>query len=547
VIKDLEARGRLIFKQDIQHSYPHCWRCKNPIIFRATDQWFLNVSHAGLRGDILNAIEAVRWIPEAGKSRISSMVSSRPDWCLSRQRVWGTPIPILFCAGCAKPVTDDAVLKSIEDRAAAEGADFWFADMGKEVSSRDWDFLPKNLKCECGGQSFRRETDILDVWLDSGASWMAVLKDEEGQFPADLYLEGSDQHRGWFQSSLVLSVALEEKAPYKSVLTHGFVLDEHGRAMHKSAGNVVAPETVIKKCGADVLRLWASLCDYSDDVRISDKLLEGPSDMYRKLRNTLRYLLANTADFDWDKNKIPFDQLPEMERYILHRLIATQKEVVKNYEAFQFRTAIRTLGDFCAFDLSAFYLDILKDRLYTFSANDPDRRAAQTVMAECLRRLLLLLSPVLSFTAEEAWKYWAEKRPAENPSVFLTDLPEAEGLWEDPDLGTRWGKILGLREMVLKSLEEARAAKKIGSSLQAKAVLRGGEDLLDGLRVNWPEIFLTSQAEIASWEGELRVEIHPAEGFKCPRCWRYQKDIGFSTAYPELCGRCAKVLEAAAA
>ncbi|MFA6318039.1 MAG: isoleucine--tRNA ligase, partial [Elusimicrobiota bacterium] len=292
----LRSRGLLLAEGSVQHSYPHCWRCKNPIVFRATEQWFLSVSHAGLRGELLKAIDGVSWVPAVGKSRIGGMVSSRPDWCLSRQRVWGTPIPVLYCASCRKPLTDDAVLEAVEKKVASEGSDFWFADLEKPVSRAAWPFLPAGTKCSCGGESFTRERDILDVWIDSGASWLGVRP--KGDEPADLYLEGSDQHRGWFQSSLVVSVALRGRPPYREVLTHGFVLDEHGHAMHKSAGNVVAPQDVIAKLGADVLRMWVALSDYSDDVRISDKLLAGPADAYRKIRNTLRYLLGNLNDFD---------------------------------------------------------------------------------------------------------------------------------------------------------------------------------------------------------------------------------------------------------
>ena len=545
VIADLTSRGWLLNKTDIQHSYPHCWRCKNPIIFRATEQWFLNVNHEGLREDLLKAIGSVKWIPEVGRSRISAMVGGRPDWCLSRQRVWGTPIPVLFCVGCHEPLKDDAVLEAIEKKVAQDGSDFWFANWGSDVSASEWGFLPKGTSCsKCKKDRFRRETDILDVWVDSGASWLGVLKDN-GQAPADLYLEGSDQHRGWFQSSLVLSVAIEGHAPYKTVLTHGFVLDERGHAMHKSSGNVVAPQEVIQKLGADVLRLWVALADYSDDVRISDKLLEGPSDTYRRIRNTLRFLLGNTDDYRPERDAVAFEALPELERFLLHSLSVFQKATLKDYEAFEFRAAARRISDFCAFDLSSFYLDILKDRLYSLAANDPLRRAAQTVMSECLERLMILVSPILSFTAEEAWKYWKGAHAQGKPSsVFLAELSEPSGLWEDPDLADRWQKIIALRETVQKSLEGARAAKKIGSSMQAKAVLRGGGAWMDHLKVNWPEIFLTSQFDIADWEGELRVEILPAEGLKCARCWRYQRDVGFKPAHPQLCGRCAEVVSA---
>ncbi len=534
VLAALRDSGRLVAEASVSHSYPHCWRCKNPIVFRATEQWFLNVAFEGLRGKLLDAVERARWIPKAGSARISSMVEGRPDWCLSRQRVWGTPITVLFCSQCHEPLKNDAVLESIEKKVERDGSDFWFSDMQKEVSAADWDFLPKDARCaKCRGTSFRRETDILDVWMDSGASWLGV--EPKGEEPADLYLEGSDQHRGWFQSSLVLSTALRGRAPFKTVLTHGFVLDEKGHAMHKSSGNVVAPQEVIKKLGADVLRLWVALSDYSDDVRISDKLLAGPADTYRRIRNTLRYLLGSTADFS-AKQAVPYESLPELERFVLHRLAALQRQVLADYEAFAFRAAARALCDFCAFDLSAFYLDVVKDRLYAFPAGDPSRRAAQTVLAQCLRRLLQLSAPILSYTSEEAWGFWPEA-VAEAESVFLADLPALDPRWDDAALAARWDAFLQARAVGQKALEEARAAKKIGSSLQARLTFKGGDARLRAAP-GWAEILLVSQVDFAPGAGELSAEVALAEGSKCARCWRWQKDVGESG----VCGRCAKHL-----
>ena len=538
VIETLKERGWLLKKSDIQHSYPHCWRCKNPVVFRATEQWFLNVGHDGLRDRLMKAIAAVKWYPAEGQHRIGAMVSGRPDWCLSRQRVWGTPIPVLFCAACQKPVTDDAVLRSIEDKVAADGDAFWFEKWGEEITAAEWPFLPAGTKCACGGERFHRERDILDVWMDSGASWLAVLE-PKAEAPADLYLEGSDQHRGWFQSSLVLSVAVTGKAPYHGVLTHGFVLDEKGKAMHKSAGNVVAPQEVIDKLGADVLRLWVSLSDYSDDVRISDKLLEGPSDGYRRFRNTVRYLLGNTSDFDPSKDAVPYDKLPEMERFVLHRLGRLQAEMLGDYDRYEFRAAARRLIDFCSFDLSSFYLDVLKDRLYTSPRSDAGRRAAQTVMSEALRRLLLLASPILSFTADEAWRA-GPSRWGWGESVFLADLPAPQG-WDDAKLAARWETLLAIRGSAQKALEEARAAKKIGSSLQAKVTIQA-----PGLPADfkqWPELLLVSEAQTRAGT-EVSVTVAAAEGAKCGRCWRYQKDVGADASKPEVCGRCAAQLSA---
>ena len=419
------------------------------------------------------------------------------------------------------------MLEAIEKKAAADGTDFWFERWGEVLKPSDWPFLPAHPELAGG---FRRESDILDVWLDSGVSWLSVLGENA---VADLYLEGSDQHRGWFQSSLVMSTAIRGKAPYKAVLTHGFVLDEKGRAMHKSTGNVVAPQEVIGKLGADLLRLWVSLCDYSDDVRISDNLLKGPEDSYRRVRNTFKYLLGALDGFD-DKQKIAYGDLPEMERYLLHRLAAVQLATLEDYRAYRYRDAARRLVDFCAFDLSSFYLDGIKDRLYTFKLGSPERLVAQTVMSEVLARLCALLSPILSFTAEEAWRFWPAK-PAE--SVFLWDLPAPEGRWTDDALAARWDKARELRERVLKKLEEARTAKLIGKSLDAKVVLPGDAAAFKGL--NLEELFIVSQVE---WGTGSDIAVAHADGAKCPRCWRWQTDLGSNAQFPELCGRCARQL-----
>ena len=539
VIAELTERGWLLKKTDIQHSYPHCWRCKNPVVFRATEQWFLKVSHEGLRERLLKAIDAVNWIPAEGKHRIAAMVQGRPDWCLSRQRVWGTPIPVLFCAGCQKPVTDDKVLEAIVVETERHGDGFWFEKWGEQITAADWAFLPQDLRCSgCAATAFVREKDILDVWMDSGASWLGVLA-PRAQAPCDLYLEGSDQHRGWFQSSLVLSTAVAGGAPYKSVLTHGFVLDEKGRAMHKSSGNVVAPQTVIDKLGADVLRLWVSLADYSDDVRISDNLLKVPTEGYRQLRNTVRYLLANVSGFDWAKDAVTPADMPELERFMLHRLSRLQVETLLDYEKFEFRAAARRLLDFCSFDLSAFYCDVLKDRLYTFPKSDPSRRAAQTVMAEALRRVLLLASPIISFTAEEGWSH-GPARWGLGESVFLSELPGVEG-WEDSALAARWEGVLQVREAVTKAIEPLRAEKKLGKSQEARVTLSGPAWL--SAFPQWAEILCVAEVETRPG-AELTVAIEPAAGAKCPRCWRYQRDLGADAAHPEVCGRCAGQLAA---
>jgi isoleucyl-tRNA synthetase len=532
IIADLSERGFLLAKKDITHSYPHCWRCKNPVIFRTTEQWFLRLSDE-LRERLLGQIDATRWIPAESRNRIAAMVSNRPDWCLSRQRVWGAPVPVLYSVKTGEPVLDDAVFAAIEKKAEADGIDFWFERWGEALTPKDWPFLPQHPQLADG---FRRETDILDVWLDSGVSWLGVLGPAA---VADVYLEGSDQHRGWFQSSLVMSTALRGFAPFKAVFTHGFVLDEKGRAMHKSAGNVVAPQKVIEKWGADVLRLWVALADVHDDTRISDKLLEGPGDSYRRVRNTLRFLLGNLDDFS-PKDAVPFERLPEMERYVLHRVAELQAKTLEDYREYRYRDAARRLVDFCSFDLSKFYLGVTKDRMYTLREDAPERRAAQTVMAETFSRLCALLAPVLAFTAEEAWRFW-RPRPAE--SVFLWDLPAADARWTDAALAARWEKALAVRETVNKALEEAREAKKIGASLEAKLTLRAPADAQSALRgLDLPEFLTVSEAALENGAAELAVSVAPAAGAKCPRCWRRQTDIGSVNSHPELCARCARQL-----
>ena len=527
IVADLRERGWLLAKTDIVHSYPHCWRSKNPVVFRTTEQWFLRLSDA-LRDHLLAQIDAAAWVPAEGRTRIAAMVGNRPDWCLSRQRVWGTPITVLYSVKTGEAVLDDGVLEAIEKKAAADGSDFWFERWGEVLTTKDWPFLPAHPALSDG---FRRESDILDVWLDSGVSWLAVLGEKE---TADLYLEGSDQHRGWFQSSLVMSTALRGHAPYKTVLTHGFVLDEKGRAMHKSTGNVVAPQEVIDKLGADVLRLWTALSDYNDDVRISDTILKGPADSYRGVRNTLRYLLGNLSEFD-PKSAIPYEKLPEMERYFLHLLASLQKETLEDYREYRYRAAARRLVEFC----STFYLDATKDRLYTFAADSPERLAVQTVMAEAFARMCALLSPILSFTADEAWRFWPQ-RPSE--SVFLWDLPALDARWTDASLAARWGKALEARAVVHKKLEEARAAKTIGSSLQAKVLLTAPAETLDALEaLNLPEFLIVSEAALQPG-ATLSASVSAAAGAKCPRCWRWQADIGSNPSQPELCGRCARQL-----
>ncbi len=558
VLETLKGDGLLLGSKVISHSYPHCWRCKQPVIFRATEQWFLKVDLKDLRGALLKEADKVEWIPKAGHERMVSMLKQRPDWCLSRQRYWGTPIMALYCEDCGKPQTDSGLLKGFEERVFSEGSDFWFSEDVKSL-------LPTGYKCACGGTAFRKEKDIMDVWLDSGVSWYAVLKDKKrfpvtgsqsalspmtagSAYPADMYLEGSDQHRGWFQTSLIPSVALNGHPPYKTVLTHGFVLDDHGRAMHKSMGNVVAPQEVITKYGAEVLRLWVALSDYSEDIRISDKLLSGPIDTYRKIRNTMRYLLGNLSDFK-PENRLEEARLLEIDRYILMRLAEVTAKVRGHYEAFEFRQAIRAVTDFCILDLSAFYLDAIKDRLYTYSADSVERRSAQTALYDILTAVLKMISPVLSFTAEEGWQTLkAEIAPGLEESVFLTDYPRFADSRLNKELGEKWARMMGLRETVTKAIEERRRETVVGSSLEAKVTFRtSGADMnkfLSDTLSFWPQILIVSSCalEFDPAAGEFEVRVEHADGDKCPRCWQWKKDIGADAARAGVCGRCAEAL-----
>lgn len=537
IIEILKNKGLLISEGQIEHSYPHCWRCKNPIIFRATEQWFLKVDTDGLREKLIDSTKKVKWIPKTGEQRISSMLKLRPDWCLSRQRYWGTPIISFYCKKCGEVQKDFDVLYSIQKRIEREGSDFWFSESIKDI-------LPAGYKCKCGSDEFEKEKDILDVWLDSGVSWYAVCKNRIGTYPVDLYLEGSDQHRGWFQTSLIPSMALNNIPPYKTVLTHGFVLDEQGRAMHKSLGNVVSPFEVIKKYGAEILRLWVALSDYNEDVRISEKLLAVPIDMYRKIRNTFRYLLGNLNDFKTDE-MVDYNNMLEIDKYILHRLQFLNQKVKKAYEDYEYRNAIRYINDFCINELSSFYLDALKDRIYTYAFSSVERKSAQTAMYEILKTLLVITSPVLSFTSEEAWQVFKKEVDEKiDESVFLSDWPEVKNQYINNEIADKWTKILSIREKVLKEIEGARKNEVINSSLEAKVIFNINEDY-DFLKDNIENIktaCIVSQVEINN-SGENSIVIKHAEGEKCPRCWQWSVDIGRDNDYPEVCPKCADAMK----
>jgi isoleucyl-tRNA synthetase len=535
IVKDLHASGHLLSDPaaKLRHSYPHCWRCHNPVVFRATDQWFLSLDHGDLRKTALREIDRVRWIPHWGRDRIYNMIENRPDWCLSRQRTWGVPIPVFYCEGCSEPLVEPAVMEKVARAFEEEGIEAWYRRSPSE-------FTQGHACPGCGKGEFRREQDILDVWWDSGVSWAAVAEKEGLGVPVDLYLEGSDQHRGWFHSALLTGVAIRGGAPYEAVLTHGFVLDGQGKAMSKSVGNVVAPEEIIKKYGADILRLWVSAADYRDDVRIGEEILAGLAEGYRKIRNTVRYMLGAVDGFDPARDAVPVEDLEPLDRWALAKLAAWDEKVKAAYEAYEFHVAYHATIQLCAVDLSALYFDIVKDRLYTWKKEGRPRRSAQTVLWIIAQDVIRLLAPVLSFTASEAWGF-LPGRPAE--SVFLAGLPTRERPRDAEALEARYGRLFEVREVVQGKLEEARRAKLIGSGLEAMVTVRArGEQLrlLEEARAELPALFIVSKVVLA--EGPLSAEVARAPGVKCERCWMFKEDVGRDPKHPTVCGKCADAL-----
>jgi isoleucyl-tRNA synthetase len=548
VLELLQRAGALIAQQKIEHSYPHCWRCHNPTIFRATEQWFIGMERNDLRQRALTAIHNVKWLQEWGESRIGNMIASRPDWCISRQRVWGVPIIAFYCEACNEAITDPVILRRVVRLFAEHTADVWYEKSAAELAGPD-------AKCtKCGGTSLRKETDILDVWFDSGSSHLAVLNKENGlRWPSDLYIEGGDQYRGWFHSSLLIGVALRGEAPYRSCATHGWALDQHGRAMSKSLGNTIEPQEIIKKYGADVLRLWTAAVDYSEDVRISDTIIERLSEAYRKIRNTVfRYALGNLYDFDPARDAIPAGELPEIDQWILLRAQELVRKCRCWYGEFAFHKVYHAIYDFATTDLSAVYFDVLKDRLYTAAASSHSRRSGQTAVYRLAWALVRLLAPLLAFTMDEVWGYLP--KPAGSPeSVHLALLPEPEELTEGIPAERRvrlanWDVLMQVREAVLKNLETARQEKLIGAPLEARVRLRVDRDLYPLLHEyanELPALFIVSQVALENGHhGEIAVDIERAEGEKCERCWKYRPEVGQSTAYPTLCAACQEAISA---
>jgi isoleucyl-tRNA synthetase len=543
IVEFLRENGMLLHSEQYRHRYPHCWRCKNPVVFRATPQWFISMDErastgqeVSLRENALEQIGEVKWHPSWGQDRMRNMFKGRPDWCVSRQRSWGVPIPVFYCQACDETIADPKVVDHVADIFARETADAWYARPESEL-------LPEGFTCpKCEGSDFRKETDILDVWFDSGSSCIAVLetRGDTLRFPADVYLEGGDQYRGWFNSSLMCGMAAHDIAPYRQVITHGWVVDGEGKKQSKSLGNVTAPQEIIDKSGAEVLRLWAAAVDYTEDVRCSDEILSRVVDAYRKFRNTLRYALGNLHEFDPVKDAVPAPEMLEIDRWALASLDVLTARVMKSYEAYDFQGAYGALYNFCTVTLSARYFDIIKDRLYILAPRSLERRSAQTALYEIADSLCRLMAPLLAFTADEAWENMPNRNEA---SVHMAEFPEAAEA-QDPELLGRWERLFAIRDDVLKALEEERNAKTIGSSLAAKVVITADKEMtrfLLGYFEDLRYIFIVSQVEVHEGEG-FGVKIEPADGQKCDRCWNYSIRVGEFEKYPTVCERCIEAL-----
>ncbi len=537
----LEKTGALFALKKIIHQYPHCWRCKKPVLFRATKQWFCSVDD--IKEDAVNEIKNIEWVPAWGEDRITAMIRERKDWCISRQRKWGVPIPIFFCKDCGEPILDKSVMLHISELFGKYGSDVWYEKDASEL-------VPEGLVCpKCGAGEFDKEKDIMDVWFDSGVSHAAVCQMRPYlKHPADLYLEGADQYRGWFQSSLLTSVAVMGKAPYKSVVTHGWVVDMEKKKMSKSAGNGVTPAEIINKYGADILRLWVASSDYHADVRISNEILAQLSEAYRKIRNTARYILGNISDFNPDNDCVSKYKLMPIDKWALMKLDELNKKVRHGYDTYDFHIVYQAIHNFCVVDMSNFYFDVLKDRLYTEKADGEERRAAQTAIYTILDAMARLISPILVFTADEIWQYMPHDSSANPENVLFNDMPELTGVEFDEGFTLMWDRIHETRDTVKKALEVEIKGKKLRSSLEAKVVLKCcGEqyDFLKSVEQELAAAFIVSAVEIVNSDNEgLEVEISEAEGEKCERCWIFSNTVGKNCNHPTLCSRCAGVIEA---
>ena len=540
IIADLKESGALLHAEDIVHSYPHCWRCKKPVIFRATEQWFCSVD--AIKQQAVDACDGITWYPDWGKERMTSMIRERSDWCISRQRTWGVPIPIFYCAHCGKPVVNDATIGRVAELFREHGSNCWFEMDAGEL-------LPEGFTCpECGGSEFTKETDIMDVWFDSGSSHMAVLRQRpELRWPADVYLEGGDQYRGWFQSSMLTSVAVTGQAPYKTIITHGWTVDGEGRAMHKSLGNAVAPEEVIKDYGADLLRLWVASSDYRQDMRISKEILKQLSDSYLKIRNTARYMIGNLAGFDPDA-RVPFAEMTALDQWAVVQFNRLTAKVRANYEVYEFHPTFHAIRAFCTVEMSSFYLDVIKDRLYCAGRDSFERRSAQSAMYTILDGMVRLLAPILAFTSEEIWQAMPHGSDADAYAVLLNQMPDYDPAVDfAPGMEEKWDQLLKLRTVVNKALELARAEKKIGKNLDAEVTVYAGDTVIPELSdLALYDLCIVSGLTVVpaageGYEGEelpgVRVAVAASEAPKCPRCWKHT-----APADGELCPRCAEVV-----
>ena len=547
ILDDLKACGALLAIEEIVHSYPHCWRCKNPIIFRTTEQWFCSVD--ALKDDAVKACEGIRWIPGWGEERMTSMIRERSDWCISRQRVWGVPIPIFTCKKCGKPLVTEQTIKIVADLFREKGSNAWFDLDPSEI-------LPADIKCECGCGEFDKETDTMDVWFDSGSSWRAVIENREGQStPVDVYLEGNDQYRGWFQSSMLTSIATQGKAPYKTVITHGMIVDEERQKMSKSLGNGIAPDDILNQYGADVMRLWVASADYRQDMRISKDMLKHLSQNYLKIRNTARYMLGNLFDFDPKADLVAYDQLPELDKWALMRLNDLVAKVRAGYTDYEFHTVFHAIHNFCVVDLSNFYLDVIKDQLYCDETAGLSRRAAQTAMYRILSALVRMLSPILCFTADEIWQAMPHTAEDDTRNVAYNEMPAADDslAFSEADVD-KWAKLTAFRDDVNKALEGARNAKTIGKPLEASVTVYANAEiaaLLNGCGQDLADLCIVSELSVVDGTGEgmpsenlpgMTISVARAAGEKCLRCWKQAKSVGTDGKHPGLCARCAKVV-----
>jgi isoleucyl-tRNA synthetase len=543
IIEHLRTTGALAGQSEVRHSYPHCWRCKNPVIFRATEQWFIALDHRNLRQNAIAETRSVEWVPSWGQNRLTGTLEQRADWCISRQRAWGVPLPFLHCRDCNKPLLSRELILKFRDWVVHEGVDAWFERSIAELFGE--------LRCpSCGSANLEKSPDIVDVWFESGVSHRAVLRTHnELRYPADVYLEGSDQHRGWFQSSLLTAMATEKHSPFKTVVTHGFLVvqvEETGKKqkISKSAGKPADAEDYINRFGADVLRLWVTSEDYQGDIPLSEEIFARIGETYFKIRNTLRILLANLYDFT-GTNAVPVKKLTELDRWLLSRLEALVADLTEAYDRYEFHRVYHLVNAFCAVEISSFYVDVTKDLMYTLAPDSPERRSAQTAMYHTVAALARLIAPVMPFTAEEVWLALPEH---ETESVHMASFPEADGRWRDPALESRWEKLMEVRRLASMELEKARQGKLIGKSLEAQIEIlpesEATREMLVALGSMLESILIVSQARIGDLtEGEMRVTVSPASGTKCVRCWRWREDVGADATHPQLCARCADVMK----